>query len=111
MVKPYTDYKRIEGVADQNNFSQGVRWLLDQAKTGFASVKGEKLDNSAMFNQYKVTFMPTGREDCYLEDRGMSVTFVHADRPYNVAGTLYVEKILDGYNMNLSLKAEPKPVM
>lgn len=42
---------------------------------------------------------------------GMSVSFVHADRPYNVAGILYVEKIMDGYNMNLSLKAEPKPVM
>lgn len=100
--------------------------------------------------------MPTGREDCYLEDRGigiifyeipilqnvtmetlqssagavvkniqqtfgpeygfsqsldgMSVSFVHADRPYNVAGILYVEKIMDDYNMNLSLKAEPKPI-
>ena len=42
---------------------------------------------------------------------GMSVSFAHADRPYNVAGILYVEKIMDGYNMNLSIKAEPKPIM
>lgn len=157
MVKPYTDYKRIEGVADQNNFSQGVRWLLEDARKGFATVKGEKMDNRAISNEYKVTYMPAGRKDCYIEDRGlgiiyyeipilqnvtmetlqitagvvvkniqqtfgpeygfsasadgMSVTFVHADRPYNVAGILYIEKIMDGYNMNLSLKAEPKPVM
>lgn len=152
----YTDYKRIKLAIDNYAFSQDVRKLLDQAKTGFASVKGEKLDNIAVFQQYSVTFQPTGKEDCYIEDRGMglifyeipilqdvtmetlqgsvgvvltniqrafgpeygfiqspdgmTVSFAHQDHPYYVAATLYIEKIMDGYNMNLSLKAEPKPL-
>lgn len=155
-TKPYTDYQRIKEAADQTPLSLDIRRLLVEANTGFASIKGEKLDRISMFDTYDTKFVPTGSKDCYIEDRGMgivffeipiiqnatvetiqnnaanviksvqqtlgpdygfvqssdgmSVRFAHSEHPYYEAAMLYIEKILDGYYLTLSIKAVPMPV-
>lgn len=155
-TKPYVDYVRIKVPLDSYDFNKDVRRLLVEAKTAFTGVKGEKLETMAMFDQFAPTFIPSGRKNCYIEDRGlgvifyeipimedvtleqlqqnagnvvnniqrtfgpdygysqsadgMSVSFAHVDRPYFVAGVLYVLKSNDSYSMNLSIRAEPKVI-
>lgn len=83
--KSYADYYKITETADQSDFSNDVRKLLKEAKTGFSAIKGEKLVNDALFDQYVPTLQPSGKNACYIEDRGFGVIFYELPLLQNVS--------------------------
>ena len=70
----FTDYYTIPVQADNQQYSQDIRKIIAEGKTGFAAIMGNKLAvNIGGFECYDTNFKIDGVSNCYIEDRTMKI--------------------------------------
>ncbi len=70
----FTDYFTIPVQADNQQYSQDIRKIIAEGKTGFASIMGDKLAVTiGGFECYETSFKIDGVSNCYIEDRTMKI--------------------------------------
>jgi hypothetical protein len=72
---PYAEFVSVTTPADAAKPAADMRQILTEAKTGFAAIKGEKMDNGGGFTRFKSTFAPEGLTNNCIEDRGLGQIF------------------------------------
>lgn len=72
-VQAYVEYKMVDATLTSNDFNMSLRKVLEEAKTGFTSIKGEPLpEQKGFFKTYNSKYhLP--KFYCHIEERGMGI--------------------------------------
>jgi hypothetical protein len=69
-----TEFITVPMPLDNQQYAQDIRKIIEESKTAFASIKGEKLEVTLNgFDCYTTTFKIDGVSNCYIEDRTMDI--------------------------------------
>lgn len=72
----YTDYTVLPYTGDESAFAFSLKLILSESFEAFEGIKGDFiLDPNNYFDRYEARYMPSGFENCYIEDRGLGIVF------------------------------------
>lgn len=90
----FVDYQVLPKTEDDSPFAFSLKLVMTEAFEGFERIRGDLiLDPNNFFSCYEAKFMPTGYENCYIEDRGLGIIFYTIPLLSNVEEASFVEHL------------------